>query len=297
MKTLTSIFLAWALIAPAAAYASGEGTSAASFLHLGTGARPAALGGAFCAVADDINAVQWNPAGLAGMRDRELMFTHNEWIEEIRKEFFGYAHPFRDWTLGVTAAYFHTDGMVKRDISGNDLGGEFGASGLAVTAAGGRELSRELSVGAGLRLVQESVEDNSASTFSLDAGALYRHGRFLFGAALQNAGGSIKLHEDGFPLPLTLRLGASTDMVRRTTLALEIEKASDADLALKAGAEWEASKKLFLRAGYTTAAAENSGPGVSAGFGVDVRYAIIDYSFTPFGDLGAVHLLSFRRRF
>lgn len=297
MKAISLSFLAWALLAPAAIHAAGEGTSAASFLHIGTGARPAAMGGAFCAVADDISAVQWNPSGLARLRAREVMFTHNEWIEGVRNEFIGYAQPFKDWTLGLTAAYAHTGGMVKRGISGSELGGNFGASGMALTAAGGKEISDKFSVGAGLKLVRETLDDKSAATFALDAGALYRYRRFTFGAALQNAGGSIKLNEDSFPLPLTLRLGASTSLVERATLSLEAEKSSDADIAMKAGAEWAASKKLSLRAGYGTGHDENAGPGISLGFGVDARYALIDYSFTPFGDLGAVHLLSLRYRF
>ena len=38
------------------------GTYAADFLNIGVGARPAAMGGAFVAVADDPTAFFWNPA-------------------------------------------------------------------------------------------------------------------------------------------------------------------------------------------------------------------------------------------
>ena len=40
------------------------GTAGFQFLKLGVGARPVAMGSAYTAVADDANALFWNPAGL-----------------------------------------------------------------------------------------------------------------------------------------------------------------------------------------------------------------------------------------
>jgi len=45
-------------------FAAGPGTTGATFLKLGVGSRPVAMGEAFVAVADDINALFWNPSGL-----------------------------------------------------------------------------------------------------------------------------------------------------------------------------------------------------------------------------------------
>lgn len=39
------------------------------------GARPLAMGGAFIGVADDINAVYWNPAGLVQLEQAEITWT------------------------------------------------------------------------------------------------------------------------------------------------------------------------------------------------------------------------------
>jgi hypothetical protein len=46
---------------------TGYGTSSAEFLLLGAGARGAALGGAFAAIASDVSALYYNPAGTALM--------------------------------------------------------------------------------------------------------------------------------------------------------------------------------------------------------------------------------------
>ena len=42
----------------------------AAFLKIGTGARPAALGGAYTALADDVNAIYYNPGALARLQRR-----------------------------------------------------------------------------------------------------------------------------------------------------------------------------------------------------------------------------------
>jgi long-subunit fatty acid transport protein len=50
-----------------------QGTSyvPAAFVDVGLGARPAAMGGAFTGLADDIHALFWNPAGLSGMKSKQ----------------------------------------------------------------------------------------------------------------------------------------------------------------------------------------------------------------------------------
>ncbi|MFA5833584.1 MAG: hypothetical protein WDA22_08915 [Bacteroidota bacterium] len=47
----------------------------ASFVDIGFGARPAALGGAFTALANDANSTLWNPAGMASARNSQSSFS------------------------------------------------------------------------------------------------------------------------------------------------------------------------------------------------------------------------------
>jgi len=42
------------------------------------GVRPQALGGAFVAVADDVNAIFYNPAGLAKIKQQQVQLTHTD---------------------------------------------------------------------------------------------------------------------------------------------------------------------------------------------------------------------------
>ena len=46
------------------ASAGGVGTTSANFLKIDVGARAAAMGGAFTALADDGSSLYWNPAGI-----------------------------------------------------------------------------------------------------------------------------------------------------------------------------------------------------------------------------------------
>jgi len=59
------------------------GKYAADFLNIGVGARPAAMGGAFVAVADDPTAFYWNPAGLAQVRGLTLHVDHTPMFDGL----------------------------------------------------------------------------------------------------------------------------------------------------------------------------------------------------------------------
>jgi long-subunit fatty acid transport protein len=48
------------------------GNYAGGFLSIGVGARALAMGGAFCAVADDASAIYWNPAGMTSIKGAEV---------------------------------------------------------------------------------------------------------------------------------------------------------------------------------------------------------------------------------
>jgi hypothetical protein len=48
----------------------------ASFVDIGFGARPAGLGGAYTAMANDVNSTFWNPAGMASASSSQASFTY-----------------------------------------------------------------------------------------------------------------------------------------------------------------------------------------------------------------------------
>ena len=100
-KTLIPILLLGFSGLQAAKYA-GE------FLYIGAGARSLAMGGAFCAVADDATAGYWNPAGLFRINGQEAQFMHSERFGGIVKyDYLGYGRS--NGITGLGASLFRTD--------------------------------------------------------------------------------------------------------------------------------------------------------------------------------------------
>src|SRR4051812_46483804 len=64
------------LSASAQAATGRAGTASADFLKLGVGARYLAMGEAATAVADDANAIFWNPANIARLKRSSISFTY-----------------------------------------------------------------------------------------------------------------------------------------------------------------------------------------------------------------------------
>ena len=51
----------------------GAGTTGAAFLKIEGGSRPVGMGGAFAGLANDVNTIFWNPAGLTAVHDLSLI--------------------------------------------------------------------------------------------------------------------------------------------------------------------------------------------------------------------------------
>ena len=64
-----------------------------------TGARPDGMGQAFSAVADDINTLSFNPAGLGNIRSSQVGYGYESFAAGIQYDFLGLAVPISD--LGV----------------------------------------------------------------------------------------------------------------------------------------------------------------------------------------------------
>ncbi|MBI4347817.1 MAG: tetratricopeptide repeat protein [Elusimicrobia bacterium] len=82
----------------------------AAFEEKGAGARAPGLGNAFTAIADDVYAIHYNPAGLAQLERPELATGYSRLFmglsdnSNLSQSFLGYAHPLRGGAQGTTAA-------------------------------------------------------------------------------------------------------------------------------------------------------------------------------------------------
>ena len=301
-----------ACLAPAA----GASDTGAAFLKIGVGARPIAMGNAFTAVADDINAIAWNPAGLSLLGQKEVGATHAEMFADTRYDFVGYAQPLKakdgtDYgTAGFGVQYLTQGAIDGRDANRQATGG-FTASDMAVNLAYSRGLGGGLRLGANAKYLSSTIANASARSFAADFGAMARTplAGLSLGAAVQNVGPGMRFLDETNPLPLTLAGGAGYQVGSSgLLLALDVKNLpSEGRTTVSFGTEYAMFSALSLRAGYlsalaagaTSGGARQTGnlAGFGAGLGVRVGSYKLDYSFTPFGELGNVQRISLGARF
>ena len=83
-----------ALMLPSMAAAQAKvGTTGAQFLELGVSARAMGMAEAFSAVANDISAVYYNPAGLTALLGKEVMTTYISLPADVNYGFVGMGVP------------------------------------------------------------------------------------------------------------------------------------------------------------------------------------------------------------
>jgi hypothetical protein len=271
----------------------GTGANGGMILGIDTGARPVAMGGSFCAIADDANALQYNPGGIGFITKHEVLLTHNEWIQGVKGNYAGYIQPLGEvWTGAISINYLYVDGLTRRDITGNDLGDDFGANSSVIGLSLARQLGENCGFGGSIKFLQEKLDNKSGTAYCADLGILYDFGVVSAGAALQNFGTKIKLNNTGFNLPSNIKVGLGLKISQCFTVAADVNKPLDSDIDARAGAEYWIANMIAFRAGYKFNTPENTGLGISGGIGIKYENFGIDYSFLPSGDLGNTHRMS-----
>ena len=148
------------------------GKVGAAELGMGLGPRPVAMGEAFIAQADDVNATAWNPAGLAQLKGVEAGFMHNIYLQGTSVEYLAYAQNlFGGASLGANLTYINY-GQFSRYVIGSsglpEAQGEFTPSVLALTAGYGQWLVPMVAVGASVKYFSQTIdtENYSASRYA-----------------------------------------------------------------------------------------------------------------------------------
>jgi hypothetical protein len=311
--------------ATAARIYPSAGSTSAAFLKIGVGARAVAMGGAFSAVPGDPYSIYWNPAGLADLDgEKRAGLFHNEYFQGLGQEFVFYTAPAsglslplagrpRGGVFGLGLNYFYVPKEMERRSGLNEadplnpispVEGKFGAYDVALSAAYGWESSPGFRLGAALKAIRQSVDDESGSSAALDLGLQrdfrWRGAAYTAGFAVWNLGPGIKFVERRYGLPLSFRAGLSRRLEQGALVALEADKPVDNYPSATLGVEYPLTERLALRSGYRYRLYGNelgAWSGFSAGAGVAFDKVSFDYAFTPFGGLGDSHRFSVVFRF
>ena len=280
---------------------SGEENPAATglaFLKLGAGARAVGMGETFTSLADDPSAVYWNPAGLAIISGAHLLFTHNEWLQDIRHEFLAVNFHIGKNAFGIGLMTSSVSGIERRVAPTAEPLGEFGAHDVMLGISYARKLKPSLSVGATAKFLYQKIYIEESSGVALDLGVRYQtHLPGLYaGAALQNFGYTSKLKTEAPKLPQTARIGIAyqldaEQLQGKLIFAADVVQIFESTAHLNLGAEYDLKNLFQLRLGYQTGYQDK---GIHAGFGVGFLRYRLDYAFVPFSaGLGNTHRIAF----
>jgi hypothetical protein len=299
------LFVAYAAAASEENYLIGN--QAFSEVKLGLGARPMALGEAFVAVADDWNALAWNPAGLAQMQGDQIGIMHDIYIEDTSLEYLAYAHGFSNSGLGVNVSMFNY-GQIDKFDSVNGLPeskGEFTPALYNATVGYGAWVSDRMALGADVKFLYQTIDDQTYNTFAFDIGTLIKTSveGLNLGMVLQNFGNSI-----GYAmLPISLNVGVSYLLPATFAANDKWTLLSSMDVPFRdaaytsghLGTEYWFANVFALRAGYKVENNADLGAlnGLSAGLGLRLGIVYVDYALVSVGDLGLSHQMALAIKF
>lgn len=284
------------------------GTIGAQFLKLPIGARAAAMGQAFTAIADDATAVFWNPAGLARLEPRILALHHTQWwagIEYVQATYVTSVDAMPGiFAVNARSLYMPRD-RVRTVFHPEGDGTWFDSGDVAVGLAYARSMTDKFSAGLGMNYLNSNLAGFTAHAVTFDFGTLYDTGfrSFRIGMAIQNIGGTLDYLDNPAKVPTIFRVGMSFPLIssagRTLTLAGEFSHPPDNSERLNVGGEFGYRSLAFLRAGWFH---RYDSERWSAGAGLRIPTAWvdesrIDYSYSEMKVLPGVHRISLEFRF
>lgn len=260
------------------------GTTAGNFLSVGTGAGILSMGGATLGGGKDLNAAAWNPATLGFLSSSQYALSHASLALDVSQDWVAASGRLgRSETRWAASALYQNDGTFDgRDAFGAPTG-SFNVSNLALGLAVARPFTPDVTAGARIHYLNESLGSASGSGFGMDLGLQARHGAFGFGAAARNIGGKMSYDSGKYDLPGVYGFGASwSDATRGLRFALDANFPHAYYNDVRFGGEWTWQERVALRAGYRmelgASGAETLG-GPTFGFGTGMNGLWFDYAF------------------
>jgi len=152
------------------------GTTAVSIFEIGFGASGNAMGDARVATASGMEAIYWNPAGLAWKHGHEFQIFHQPWLVDINTGYSGIAVDIpRLGKVGVSLFYVDYGEMEVTTLSQQEGTGEiFTANDYAMTFTYARKLVDWFSLGMNIEYYSSSIYHVKASAIAADLGVLVK---------------------------------------------------------------------------------------------------------------------------
>lgn len=287
----------------------GVAKYAGEFMATGFGSRALAMGGAHTAVASDVIAAYWNPAGIMHQKYPEIGLMHEQRFGGLATyNYGGIAWPFGSKStlalsitrLGVDDIPDTRNALIDRDGDGLPDPNErpdysqiryFNAADWAAYLTYAFRGSNHMNLGINLKIIRRDLAEGSAMGVGFDVGAQYRvTDEFLLGATAQDVTTTLIAWSTGTNelVSPTLKLGAAyrvSALGGTVTPALDLDMmfenrqtASTAHLGPvsinpRFGVEYAFRDLFALRAGF------NDTKRLTFGAGVHLPKLYLDYAF------------------
>lgn len=305
------------LCLPAVVAAAEPGAAAADFLKNNPSPRGSGMGEACTAATQDAYAAWWNPAGLALLERHEVAATHQLGFEGVTSQFVSGAYTLGyGRTVGVHLIRQSVVSFDGYDASGGFIG-SIEASQSAMGASYAQTLWKDeiekpiLSVGGTVKRVSELLDNVPSSAIGFDLGAIYhlrpsqywksnRPAQELrLAVAVRNLGAGLKYDSLAFPLPQATAVGLAwvthPGGPNTLTTSADFTMTNSGKAGFSLGAEYFMYGLFALRGGFNSG--QDTGTGARFGLGYRLDFVDIDYSMSPFGELGFVQKIGAVFRF
>lgn len=292
------------------------GSVGMKFLTLGYGARAAAMGQAYTALADDASGFFWNPGVMGNLDNISVHFSWSQYLLDTK--YFGTAisYPIENFavvTLGVTYVDYGDVAETTFEAIGDPFkrtGTVLNPSDLAIGISLSKKLTDKFSIGGTVKYISEDLGTADASGVAFDVGTIFDTGyrNIKIGAAFTNFGPDVSFSGDGgfdgvdVQIPQSFRIGMSIDSNGFTdgennvvgTLSLDLVKNADTVQRLAIGGEVDIATFIQGRVGYVAGFDESK---LSFGGGLHFewqgREVRADYAISQFDDFDSTDVQRF----
>jgi hypothetical protein len=310
---------------------SKVGTTAAPFLQFGAGSRAAGMGETFTAIANNAEAIYWNPSGIDTYSENDATFHYSDWFAGMSYWFGGAVlHIEGVGSFGVSALSLSTPNMEVTTVEFPDgEGSNFDAADLCLGVSYAKMLTDRFSFGLTAKYISRRIWHMSADAVAFDLGVIYTlpWEKMKLGMALLNIGSKLQmqgtdayayvdldesvtgnntqilaaLRTKEWALPMSIRFGLSYQVfeneMHELLIAGDYIHPNDNFSSVNLGAEYGFKDLFFIRAGYKDLMLDEATQGLTFGGGIHYSLVTFDYSYIETDYLDYVQQFSVNIKF
>lgn len=294
------------------------GTGAAPELLIPVGSIGTSLSGSNLSNLSGVDAIYWNPAGLANLNDRkaDMLFSHSVYFADMSMQYFAAGASLGNlMNIGFSVRSLNIGDIVETtELQPDGTGTVYTPTYIVGSLTLARQMTDKIRFGTNIKLISESVANVSSTGFAFDFGIQYKGGNtgLAFGIAIKNLGGSMTFNGSGldrtitnvngqtsiqrvtlqeFDLPTSLEMGVSYALnigkKNAVTISSAFDNSSFSSDEYRFGLEYTWNNILYLRGGANVLPDKETDEALfGPTFGVGLRYPFsssmaigFDYAF------------------